>query len=189
MKIFRLSLACLPFLLLSHVTVAQETAVPPILIAKFNFEAEDSLAPWRQDLGKDEPPNKLTLSADTPHGGNAALQFTVVNTSARKRNIYTGLDLPPSTGDRHLRLRFYARSTNTESGQMVVGLLERSATGVIGWAQGKATYTVKSGAQWQENELEVLLNKDTRVITLYFGLKNPVASQSFGLDDISAETY
>ena len=189
MKKFRHAWACLPFLLFFGIAAAQETIARPTLVASFNFDSEDSLAAWHQDVGKDETPNKVTLSAESPHAGRAALEFTVLKTSPRRCTVYTGLELTPSAGGHPLRLHFYCRSNNTESGQMQVSVLERNSTGVIGWAGGKATYTAKASGQWQENELKVPVDNGTQVIVLYFGLKNPVGSQSFMLDDVSVETY
>jgi len=192
MKPFIFTLTCLPFLLFPGFATADDVTAnnvtaPSVLIAKFNFETTDSVAKWHEDRAATDPPNRIALDTDSPHSGNADLEYTATTDWSSPRTIYTGIAVPDGTGARRLRLRFFARSKGTQSGDVQVSILERDQTQVIGWADGKPSEPVTAPDQWQENVVEVPISAATKVITLFFGLKKPVAGQSFWLDDVSVE--
>lgn len=156
------------------------------LVTKFTFDSPDSIAPWHEDVPKDQPSDSISLDGAQSHSGAGALKFSIVRPGDSPRTIYTGITLPadPAAG-RRLRLRFYARSS--EGALPRVSLLERSQTSVIGWVQSKAFFPMDAPADWKENVIEVPLTDNTRVLTLFFGVGKPTAGQTLWVDDVSAE--
>jgi len=188
-----LSLFLIPLILgLTSTVHADETPTASQLVMKYDFERADSIANWRQDLGKNSKPDLVTLdsSGTQSHSGMSALKFEVANDSEGPRHVYVGAKIPTDadiTG-RTLRVRLFARTENMPENRVTVQILERNATAVTGWLDSKQKLLpVQSSKEWQAYETTGTLSPSTRVVTLFVAINQPRAGAKVWIDDISLQ--
>lgn len=160
------------------------------LVLKDDFERADTVAKWRQDLGKEGTPDKITVDSTTAHSGQSALKFEIARDATGPRHVYTGSKLPVTDANpgRSIRLRLFARTKDIPAGEVSVRILERDDTKVLGWLEKKETLLpLESSSDWKEYEITRTLSDSARGVTLFVFLKNPRAGQTVWLDDVSLE--
>lgn len=193
MKFVKYPSLLLGALLLGSPTLyAADGGAAPQLVLKYDFERADSIANWRQDLGKGSKPDFVTLdsSGTQSHSGMAALKFEVANDSEGPRHVYVGAKIPTEAdiAGRTLRARLFARTENIPANEVTVQILERNATSVMGWLSGQQKLLpIESSKEWKAYETTGTLSPSTRVVTLFVTINQPRAGQKIWIDDISLE--
>jgi hypothetical protein len=160
------------------------------LVLKYDFERADAVANWRQDLGREGVPDKVSVDSAVSHSGQSSLRFEIVQDAGRPRHAYCGDKLPVTDNQpgRTVRLRLFARTQGVPAGEATVRILERDDTKVLGWVEKKETLLpLESSSDWKEYEVSGKLSDSARGVTLFVFLKNPRAGQTIWLDDVSLE--
>lgn len=173
---------------------AMEIAVATQLALKEDFERSDSIGPWHQELPKGAPSNILEID-NTPlhcHSGSGALKFEITNQSDNERFVHRGTKVPESAGGkgRQLRLRVFARTASAagQQPQIVLRVLQRDQTAVIGWLEGKTDLVpVSPSSEWRAYTVTGQLAPGTRSVMVYAVIKKPTPGQTLWLDDLSLE--
>lgn len=173
-------------------STATESGTSSQLVMKYDFERADSIANWRQDLGKGSKPDVVVLdnSGTQSHSGMGALKLEIANDSDGPRHMYVGARIPTEKdiAGRTLRVRLFARTENVPANEVTFQILERNATAVMGWLGGKQKYLpIDSSKEWKAYETTGTLSPTTRVVTLFVTINQPRAGQKVWIDDISVE--
>ncbi|HEY3331881.1 MAG TPA: hypothetical protein VGK19_17755 [Capsulimonadaceae bacterium] len=170
--------------------LADATAKPAVLLAKFTFDAPDVIGAWHEEPKAGSEPSELVIDTTNPHSGASSLKYCLKADVDSQRDIYTGVTLAPgdkSTG-RKVRFRFFARTDETGKGDASLRVLERGPAGVIGWLDNKLDIVkVDKGAAWTEYTGEGKLSDATTMLTLEVAIAKGTVGRTVWVDDLSVE--
>ncbi|MBN8215964.1 MAG: hypothetical protein J0L75_04945 [Spirochaetes bacterium] len=179
----RLRLALFGLLPLFYLVFPQKTNV---VVTHIDFENR-SMAGW----GAEGDASTFTWSLDEerPHGGQVSARFEVTGKAlgARRRHLWVGF--PKGMEVARITVRFFLRTRNLQPGDLTFNMLERNASGVLGWAQGKNPFLTPTCCEsWTLIEASGDLTKGLTGVTLYWSvLRKGLEQGAFWIDDLSVE--